>query len=136
MCRFELLGMRIRKVGVRPKRWFWRTFGNLTKQFSTPAARALRKYAPSVRESLQPTLSGLYVWLEHRQGFSVVPPTTEPSGSKPRLLIDVSTTFHVAQVTGIQRTVRSLVAALKRNGHRYHLDPIPVRLKPMGGTNL
>lgn len=85
---------------------------------------------------MQPTLHSLYAWLARRQDsraaledFVVEQPTTEPAGPKARLLIDVSTTYHMTSVTGIQRTVRSLSAALQRNSHRYNLEALPVCLK-------
>src|SRR5262249_2737171 len=70
-----------------------------------------------------------YAWLSNNQGFTVIQPWSEPAGARPRLLIDVSTTYHLTRVSGIQRTVRSLAAALQRNGNRYGFEPVPVRLK-------
>ena len=117
--------------------WFWRFFAHLAKKSSRPAAGLLRRYAPSVRGRLQPALFAFYAGLGRRlRDFTVERPDIEPAGPKPRLLIDVSTTFHMAQVTGIQRTVRSLAAALQRNGHRYDFDPVPVRLKRSEGARL
>jgi glycosyltransferase involved in cell wall biosynthesis len=129
--------MRIYKLGTRTNReWLWWIVAWLAEKASKPVARLLRSYAPSVRDKLQPALFALYAWLSHNQGFTVVQPGTEPAGPKPRLLIDVSTTFHLTQVTGIQRTVRSLAAALQRNGHRYGFYPVPVRLKRVRGAKL
>ena len=129
--------MLIPKLGTRTSReWFLWVLALLAEKSSKPAARLLRKYGPSLREKMQPTLFALYAWLSHNQGFTIVLPGTEPAGRRPRLLIDVSTTFHLTQVTGIQRTVRSLAAALQRNGHRYGLDPVPVRLKRVRGAKL
>jgi glycosyltransferase involved in cell wall biosynthesis len=122
--------MPLPKLGARTNRdWFWWILARLARISSKPVARLLRKFAPSFRNKLQPTLFRFYAWLSHNQGFTVVRPDTEPAGLRPRLLIDVSTTFHLTQVTGIQRTVRSLTAALQRNGHRYKFEPVPVRLK-------
>jgi glycosyltransferase involved in cell wall biosynthesis len=136
--------MRIRILDRLTNRdWFWRFFAHLAKKSSRPAAGLLRRYAPSVRGRLQPALFAFYAWLAQQQSvgrrlqdFTVERPDVEAAGPRPRLLIDVSTTFHMAQVTGIQRTVRSLAAALQRNGHRYDFDPVPVRLKRTEGARL
>jgi glycosyltransferase involved in cell wall biosynthesis len=129
--------MLIPTLGTRTNReWLLRFLSLLAEKSSKPVARLLRKYAPSVRDKLQPTLFTFYAWLSHNQGFTISQPGTEEAGPKPRLLIDVSTTFHLTQVTGIQRTVRSLTAALQRNSHRYNLDPVPVRLKRVRGAKL
>lgn len=125
------------KLGARTSRdWVWWISARLAKILSRPVARLLRTVAPSFRNRLQPALFAFYAWLSHNQGFTVVPPDTEPAGQRPRLLIDVSTTFNSVQVTGIQRTVRSLTAALQRNGDRYRFEPVPVRLKRVHGAKL
>jgi glycosyltransferase involved in cell wall biosynthesis len=129
--------MLIPKLSTRTTReWLMWVLALIAEQASKPVARFLRKYAPSAREKLQPALFSIYGWLSHNQGFSVVKPDIEAAGPKPRLLIDVSTTYHLVQVSGIQRTVRSLVAALRRNSHRYGFEPVPVRLKRIRGAKL
>lgn len=129
--------MFIRRLATRTVReWFMWILALLAETVSKPLAAFLRRHAPSLREKLQPVLFSFYAWLSHNQGFTVVIPAKEAAGPRPRLLIDVSTTYHLAQVTGIQRTVRSLAAALQRNGARYGLEPVPVRLKRVRGAKL
>ena len=118
------------------REWFMWILALLAETVSKPLAAFLRQHAPSLREKLQPALFSFYAWLSHNQGFTVVVPATEAAGPRPRLLIDVSTTYHLTHVTGIQRTVRSLAAALQRNGSRYALEPVPVRLKRVRGAKL
>jgi glycosyltransferase involved in cell wall biosynthesis len=90
----------------------------------------VRRRTPKIRAALQPVLSAVHDRL--RKYYVVNQPEIEPPGARPRLLIDVSTTFHISQISGIQRTVRSLVAALKRNEMRYVFEIVPVRLKRAG----
>ena len=92
----------------------------------------LRKRSPRIRAALQPLMSALHARI--RKYYAVKRPSIEPAGIKPRLLVDVSTTFHMTQTSGIQRTVRSLVSALKRNDHRYPFEVAAVRLKREGTT--
>ncbi|WP_298873213.1 glycosyltransferase family 1 protein, partial [uncultured Bradyrhizobium sp.] len=118
------------------RRIFWSAVGATWLKVSRPAANLLRHYAPSLRSELQPTLHALYAWLARKQqklftldDFSVQELEIEPAGRKPRLLVDVSTTYHMSNVTGIQRTVRALTAALQRNSSHYAFDVLPVCLK-------
>jgi glycosyltransferase involved in cell wall biosynthesis len=99
----------------------------LTSDRGLRFARIMRRKAPIIRAALQPMLSAIHDRL--RTYYVVTQPKTEPSGARPRLLIDVSTTFDISQVSGIQRTVRSLVSALKRNGMQYSFEIVPVRLR-------
>ncbi len=115
---------------------FWSIAAVVAKKASKPAAHLLRRYAPTIRDDLQPTLYAFYAWLSWKQtrllsldDFSVEDPPIEQPGPKPRLLIDVTTTYHMSNVTGIQRTVRSLSSALQRNSTRYTFDALPVCLK-------
>jgi hypothetical protein len=104
----------------------WIFFNSSVSRF---LAASLRRYAPSVRARLQPILATLHSMgdLHSLGGFTIVVPEVVPAGTRPRLLIDVSTTFHMKQLSGIQRTVRELTSALLRNGESYSHEPVAVR---------
>ena len=115
----------------RPAEWIQKAALNvLTSDRGLRMALLVRRRAPTIRAALQPVLSAVHDRL--RRYYAVNHPKMEPSGGRPRLLVDVSTTFHLSQVSGIQRTVRSLVSALKRNEMRYMFEIVPVRLRRDG----
>jgi glycosyltransferase involved in cell wall biosynthesis len=115
----------------RPTDGAFRLIAALASSEKVRRANALlKKHAPQVRQAFQPVLGRLHKYLL-RHG-SMNRPLTEPRGLRPRLLIDVSITFNTVAVSGIQRTVCSLVAALKQNEHRYAFEPVPVRLRQSG----
>lgn len=102
-------------------------FSMLSGRISRKAAAALRHYTPYTRSVLQPVLSAAHHKLKKHCPL-IMPEIVPARGARQRLLVDVSTTFYMRQVSGIQRTVRSLVSALKRNADKFDLEPVPVRL--------
>ena len=107
-------------------------YRTLTSDRGSQFVVALRQRSPRIRAALQPAMSAVHARI--RKYYAVKRPAIEPLGSRPRLLVDVSTTFHMNQTSGIQRTVRSVVSALKRNDHRYPFEVVAVRLNRAGTT--
>jgi glycosyltransferase involved in cell wall biosynthesis len=105
-------------------------FVGFTGHWFRRASAAVSSAAPGLRAVAAPYITKLHAKLA---SFApIILPLTEPAGTRGRLLIDVSTTFNMVEVSGIQRTVRSLIYALKLNSDKYGLEPIPVRLKRVG----
>ena len=87
---------------------------------------AIGRRVPSARILLIPIMHRLYESVYAHAPLEL--PGTELRGERPRLLIDVSTTYNMGQVSGIQRTVRSLAGALQDHSDRYAFEPVPVRM--------
>lgn len=103
----------------------------LDSQATRAAGRTLRRHFPKLRDTIQPTLAAF----DGLRSFNVMKPEQEAGGERPRLLIDVSATAQMYEVTGIQRTVKELTAALMRRAAELSVDPTPVYLKREHAVN-
>lgn len=88
---------------------------------SRAAGRVARSHFPRFWQAILPGLR----WLN---SLLIVPKpvTIADAGAKPRLLVDVSSTANAKRLSGIQRSVNSLISALLRNKDRLPLEPVPI----------
>lgn len=89
---------------------------------SRAAGRAARSHFPAFRRVILPGLR----WLN---SLLIVPRPVPIAGAsvKQRLLVDVSSTANAKRLSGIQRSVNSLISALLRTKDHLPLEPVPIR---------
>jgi len=89
---------------------------------SRAAGRAARSHFPAFRRVILPGLR----WLN---SLLLVPRPVPIAGAsvKQRLLVDVSSTANAKRLSGIQRSVNSLISALLRTKDHLPLEPVPIR---------
>ena len=88
---------------------------------SRAAGRAARSHFPRFWQAMRPGLR----WL-HSLLIVPKPVTIADAGVKRRLLVDVSSAANAKRLSGIQRSVNSLVSALLRNKDHLPLEPVPI----------
>ena len=88
---------------------------------SRAAGRAARSHFPRFWQAMRPGLR----WL-HSLLIVPKPVTIADAGVKRRLLVDVSSAANAKRLSGIQRSVNSLVSALLRNKDHLLLEPVPI----------
>ena len=88
---------------------------------SRAAGRAARSHFPRFWQVMRPGLR----WL-HSLLIVPKPVTIADAGAKQRLLVDVSSAANAKRLSGIQRSVNSLVSALLRTKDHLPLEPVPI----------
>ena len=87
---------------------------------SRAARRVARSHFPGLWGAIFPVL----FWLNKL--IVPKPVSIADAGVKRRLLIDVSSAANAERVSGIQRSVNSLISALLRTKDRLSLEPVPI----------
>jgi glycosyltransferase involved in cell wall biosynthesis len=89
---------------------------------SRATERVARSHFPAFRRVILPGLR----WLN---SLLIVPRPVPIAGAsvKQRLLVDVSSTANAKRLSGIQRSVNSLISALLRTKDHLPLEPVPIR---------
>jgi hypothetical protein len=88
---------------------------------SRVAGRVARAHFPRLWVLALPVLNWLIFKLTVPESVTIA-----DAGIKRRLLIDVSSAANAQRVSGIQRSVNSLVAALLRTKDHLPLEPVPI----------